>query len=115
GFVIFIVPVFFFYTGMQVDLASLVANPTILSIALAVSVAAIVGKYVSGFAAGPGVDKNTVGWAMVPRGEVGIVFANVGLSLGVLSADLFATVIIMVIVTTFAAPIVLAYRLSHKS
>ncbi|MCG7902716.1 MAG: cation:proton antiporter [Candidatus Thiodiazotropha lotti] len=115
GFVIFIVPVFFFYTGMQVDLASLVANPTILSIALAVSVAAIVGKYVSGWAAGPGVDKNTVGWAMVPRGEVGIVFANVGLSLGVLSADLFATVIIMVIVTTFAAPIVLAYRLSHKS
>jgi Kef-type K+ transport system membrane component KefB len=115
GFVIFIVPVFFFYTGMQVDLGSLVANPTILGIALAVSVAAIIGKYISGWAAGPGVDRNTVGWAMVPRGEVGIVFANVGLSLGVLSADLFATVIIMVVVTTFAAPIVLAYRLSHKA
>jgi Kef-type K+ transport system membrane component KefB len=114
GFVIFIVPVFFFYTGMQVDLGSLVANPTILGIALAVSVAAIIGKYISGWAAGPGVDRNTVGWAMVPRGEVGIVFANVGLSLGVLTADLFATVIIMVIVTTFAAPIVLAYRLSHR-
>lgn len=107
----FFVPVFFVYTGMQVNLASFL-NLKTLAVALGITVAAIIGKWVSGLAAGS-VNKSVVGWGMVPRGEVGLIFAMVGNQLGVVSADMFSAIVIMVIVTTIVSPLVLQCLISR--
>ncbi len=101
-----IVPVFFVITGLQVNLAVL-ANVNVLLVALGLTVAAIVGKLVAGFAAGKGADWKTVGVGMIPRGEVGLIFANVGKALGVVNDEAFAAIVIMIIVTTIFTPVVL--------
>lgn len=101
----FFVPVFFVHTGMQVQLASFFDGATLL-IALGVSAAAFVGKVISGYAAGE-VHRSVVGWGMVPRGEVGLIFAMVGNQLGVVSEQMFSVIIIMVILTTLVTPLVL--------
>lgn len=101
----FFVPVFFVYTGMQVQLDSF-ANPQILLIAAGVTVAAVAGKLAAGLAAGPG-RRMLVGWGMVPRGEVGLIFAMAGKNLGVVSEQMFSVVIIMVILTTLVTPFML--------
>jgi Kef-type K+ transport system membrane component KefB len=98
------VPVFFVYTGMLIDIESLL-KPELYLTALIVSVVAILGKLVSGFAAaGTGTEKLLVGIAMVPRGEVGLIFAATGKGLGVLSDDLFSVIIITIVVSTLIAP-----------
>ncbi len=102
----FLVPIFFIVTGMKVALESLF-NTQILGVALAITVVAIIGKYISGYAAG-NVNKKIVGVGMIPRGEVGLIFAAIGQSLGVLSDDLFSVIIVMVILTTLMAPPILA-------
>jgi Kef-type K+ transport system membrane component KefB len=101
----FFVPIFFVYTSMQVKL-DMLADPKILLIALGVTVAAFIGKLVAGLAAGP-VRKAVVGWGMVPRGEVGLIFAMVGKQLGVVSEQMFSVVVVMVVVTTLVTPLVL--------
>ena len=98
----FLVPVFFVYTGMQVKLEAL-ADPKVLAVALGVTVAAIAGKVVAGLAAGP-VNRWVVGWGMVPRGEVGLIFAAIGRQLGVVDERLFSVIVAMVILTTLATP-----------
>ncbi len=109
----FFVPVFFVLTGMQVDLATL-ADPTIVAIALGVTVAAVVGKLVAGFFAGS-AGKWIVGWGMVPRGEVGLIFAMVGKQLGVMDEAIFSVIVIMVILTTLITPPVLTWLLRRES
>lgn len=108
---LFFVPIFFVVTGMNVNLTTL-SDPTVLVVALGITVAAIVGKYVAGYAAGP-VNKSIVGWGMVPRGEVGLIFAAKGKFLGVVSDELFSVIIIMVILTTLLAPPILNYLLQN--
>jgi Kef-type K+ transport system membrane component KefB len=110
----FFVPVFFVLTGMQVDLASL-ADPAVVLIALGITTAAVVGKLVAGFAAGRGVRAWVIGWGMVPRGEVGLIFAMVGRKLGVMSETMFSVIVIMVIVTTLIVPPVLTLLLRRKA
>ena len=56
---------------------------------------------------GGNIDRLTVGLGMVPRGEVGLIFAGIGRSLGILDEDQFSAIIIMVIVTTVVAPVLL--------
>jgi len=102
----FFVPVFFVLTGMQVDLRSL-GDPTLVAIALGVTVAAVFGKLAAGFAAGRGVNPWVIGWGMVPRGEVGLIFAAAGRQLGVMDDAMFSMVVIMVILTTLLTPPVL--------
>lgn len=102
----FFVPVFFVLTGMQVDI-SVLANPATVGIALGVTAAAVAGKLVAGFAAGPGVRHWIVGWGMVPRGEVGLIFAMVGNRLGVINETLLSVIVIMVILTTLMTPPIL--------
>ncbi len=109
----FFVPVFFVLTGMQVDLRTL-ADPTLLAIALGITVAAVVGKLLAGFAAGRGVSPWIVGWGMVPRGEVGLIFAVAGRQLGVLGEAMFSVVVIMVILTTLLTPPVLTALLRRR-
>lgn len=109
----FFVPVFFVLTGMQVDLATL-ADPQIVSIALGITAAAVAGKIAAGFFAGS-AGRWIVGWGMVPRGEVGLIFAMVGKQLGVMDEALFSVIVIMVILTTLVTPPVLAWLLRRTA
>lgn len=109
----FFVPVFFVLTGMQVDLSTL-TDPTIIAIALGVTAAAVAGKLLAGFAAGRGARAWVVGWGMVPRGEVGLIFAMVGKQLGVMSEAMFSVIVIMVILTTLITPPMLTLLLRAK-
>lgn len=109
----FFVPVFFVLTGMQVDLNTL-SDPAIVAVALGLTAAAIVGKLVAGvFARKAG--GWIVGWGMVPRGEVGLIFAMVGSQLGVIGESLFSVIVIMVILTTLVTPPVLTWLLKRQS
>lgn len=102
----FLVPIFFVYTGISVDLSTLL-NPSVLFAGVVITVVAFVGKMLSGFAAGS-ASKLIVGVGMVPRGEVGIIFATIGMQLGVISNEIFSVIIIMVILTTLLTPPILA-------
>ncbi|MBK8549749.1 MAG: cation:proton antiporter [Ignavibacteria bacterium] len=95
-------PVFFVIMGMQVDVSSF-GNFNILGVALALTAVAIFGKLISGIFA-KGMDKKIIGIGMVPRGEVGLIFAGIGKELGVLDGALFSAIIIIVILTTFITP-----------
>lgn len=115
----FLVPLFFIVTGMQVNLETLF-DPAILGVALAITAVAFIGKLVAGVVAGP-VNKYIVGWGMAPRGEVGLIFAMIGLQLGkelgvvVISEEMFSVIIIMVILTTLLTPPILNYLLRKQS
>ena len=108
------VPLFFVYTGLQVRLETFF-NPKVLLIALLVTIVAVFGKVISGVFLPKQYNKWIVGFAMVPRGEVGLIFGNIGKSLGVISDEVFSVIIVMVILTTFIAPPVLSCFLKkHK-
>ncbi|CAG0990247.1 Na(+)/H(+)-K(+) antiporter GerN [Rhodocyclaceae bacterium] len=110
----FFVPVFFVLTGMQVDLRTL-ADPMLVAIALGITIAAVAGKLAAGFAAGRDSSPWVVGWGMVPRGEVGLIFAVAGQKLGVLSESMFSIIVIMVILTTLVTPPVLTFLLKQQA
>lgn len=105
-----LVPIFFVTVGARADLG--VLNPTIpenragLLIATFLMVVAIFGKMVTGWAVfgQPGINRLAIGVGMIPRGEVGLVFAGIGSASGILDKPLEVSVIIMVILTTFLAP-----------
>jgi len=107
-----LVPLFFLVTGMQVDLTTLF-NPSVLLVALGITAVALVGKVAAGLAAG-NVRKWIVGWGMVPRGEVGLIFATIGKGLGVIPDEVFSVIIIMVILTTLLPPPILTYLLKRS-
>ncbi|PIR96309.1 MAG: cation:proton antiporter [Candidatus Doudnabacteria bacterium CG10_big_fil_rev_8_21_14_0_10_42_18] len=110
----FLVPIFFVVTGMAVNLETLF-DTKILLVALGITLAAFVGKYVAGFVAGK-VNKHIVGFGMVPRGEVGLIFATIGKGLGVVSDEVFSIIVIMVIFTTLLTPPILSHLLKkHKT
>jgi Kef-type K+ transport system membrane component KefB len=104
-----IVPVFFVMMGFRVDLRSF-ASPAVLAFAALITAAAIAGKQVCG--AGvlePGTDRLAIGIGMIPRGEVGLIFAGLGASLTiqgrpVLSPTIFSALVFMIMLTTFLTP-----------
>ncbi|MEL6493828.1 MAG: cation:proton antiporter [Cyanobacteria bacterium J06623_7] len=110
-----LVPIFFVSVGAKVDLS--VLNPSSadnrqgLVIAAFLIVVAIIGKIVTGWAVfgQEKVNRLAIGIGMVPRGEVGLVFAGIGTASGVLDKPLQAAIIIMVILTTFVAPPLLRF------
>jgi Kef-type K+ transport system membrane component KefB len=105
-----LVPIFFVTVGAKADLG--VLNPAIpanregLVIAVFLLAVAIIGKVVTGWTTfgQPALNRLAIGIGMVPRGEVGLVFAGIGSASGVLTKPLEAAIIIMVIATTFLAP-----------
>jgi Kef-type K+ transport system membrane component KefB len=106
---IFLVPVFFVRMGMMVDL-QVFGQVEILGFAAVLTLAAIIGKQACSLAI---FDKRTnrlaIGLGMIPRGEVGLIFAGIGLTLSVggypvISSETYAAVVIMVIVTTLVTP-----------
>ncbi len=105
----FLVPIFFVMTGMAVKLETMF-DTSVLLVALGITVAAFIGKIASGIAAGP-VRKSLVGWGMVPRGEVGLIFASIGRGLGVISDQVFSVIVIVVILTTLCTPPILTFLL----
>jgi Kef-type K+ transport system membrane component KefB len=109
----FLVPIFFVITGMDVTLSALFHLPLLL-VALGITVAAVIGKVLAGLAAGRGVNKWVVGFGMVPRGEVGLIFAAIGRSLGVINDEVFSILVIVVILTTLVTPPILAYLLKKN-
>lgn len=112
----FLVPFFFVVMGTQVDL-SVFTRFNLVSAAMVLTVFAILGKLL-----GCGLGAMSLGWkeasvvgvAMVPRGEVGMIVASIGLGMGVISTDLYSIVIFMVIATTLLTPPVLAGLISRK-
>jgi Kef-type K+ transport system membrane component KefB len=120
-----LVPIFFVLMGMKVDLR-LFAQVEILGFALALTVAAIIGKQICALGVVErGINRMAVGLGMVPRGEVGLIFAGIGASLmlpaangalePVISPSTFGAVVIMVIITTLLTPIALKWSLARKS
>jgi Kef-type K+ transport system membrane component KefB len=108
----FLVPIFFVMTGAGVKLETLF-DFKVLVIALGITAVAFVGKIVAGIAAGRGVNKWLIGWGMVPRGEVGLIFAAIGKQLEVISDMVFSVVVIMVILTTLLTPPILTFLLKR--
>lgn len=109
----FLVPIFFVLTGMQVTLETFFNLP-VLVLALTVTLAAIGGKIVSCLGAGR-VDKLIIGWGMVPRGEVGLIFATTGKAMGVISDELFSIVVIVIMLTTILPPPILNFLLKRQA
>ncbi|MEO0536188.1 MAG: cation:proton antiporter [Cyanobacteria bacterium P01_A01_bin.123] len=115
-----LVPIFFVTVGAKADLS--VLNPAIaanregLIIATFLIAVAIIGKVVTGWAVfgQAGVNRLAIGVGMIPRGEVGLVFAGIGSASGVLSKPLEAAIIVMVILTTFLAPPLLQLTLKGQ-
>ena len=110
----FFVPIFFVSVGAAVDVRTF-AEPRVLAIGGLLILVAIVGKFLAGFA--PVWFKGrkaVIGVGMIPRGEVGLIFAQMGLASAVLDAGLYAALTLMVMVTTFVAPPLLKALLGGK-
>jgi len=110
-----LVPIFFVTVGMKVELSKLnpFAEGAQLGVALALAVAAIASKLVAGLAVYyPGTRRWPVGVGMMPRGEVGLIFAGAGLAASVVAPDVYSALVVMVMITTFVAPawLKLVYR-----
>ena len=102
-----LVPVFFVTVGMKVQPAMLspFGNDTQFGFALLLTLAAVTSKLAAGLAVYQrGVRRWPVGVGMVPRGEVGLIFAGAGLSAGVIADDLYSVLVVVVMLTTFVAP-----------
>jgi len=110
---VILVPIFFVLMGIQVKLESFL-DLHIIQMAAGLLVAATIGKLACGLVAGRGINKLAVGIGMLPRGEVGLIFAAIGKSLGVINDALFSSVVLMVIVTTLIAPPLLKLVLKEK-
>ena len=115
-----LVPIFFVTVGAKADLS--VLNPVVaenragLVIATFLIGVAIIGKLVTGWAVWgkPEINRLAIGVGMIPRGEVGLVFAGIGTASGVLDRPLEAAIIVMVIITTFLAPPLLQFVMRER-
>lgn len=113
-----LVPVFFVLMGIRVDLATF-RDPAVLGFAAVLTIAAVVGKMLCALGVVErGVDRLSVAVGMVPRGEVGLIFAAIGSTLKVggvpvISPKIFSAIVIMVIITTLMTPPVLKYTLAR--
>jgi Kef-type K+ transport system membrane component KefB len=115
----FLVPVFFVRMGALTDLRSFV-EPGVAGLAVALTVAAILGKQACSLGVvGRGYDRLSIGIGMIPRGEVGLIFAAIGTTLTfhghpVIPPTTYAALVVMVIFTTMATPPALKWSLSRK-
>lgn len=114
-----LVPVFFVRMGTAVDLRAF-GSVSVLAFAGVLTLAAIVGKQVCGLGVlHKGLDRLSVGIGMIPRGEVGLIFASYGLALTiagqrVISDATYAVIVIMVVITTMLAPPALKWSLTRR-
>lgn len=111
---VILVPIFFILMGMQVKLEAFMSWP-VVTLAAGLLIAAVVGKLVSGLGAKKPANRLAIGVGMLPRGEVGLVFAAIGRTLGVIDDAIFSAIVLMVILTTLAAPPWLKQALTDKN
>ena len=120
-----LVPVFFVLMGLKVDLRAF-ARTEVIGFAAALTAVAIIGKQACSLGVvGRGVSRMAVGLGMIPRGEVGLIFAGIGATLILPTADgagravvntaTFAAVVIMVVITTLVTPPALKWSLARRS
>jgi Kef-type K+ transport system membrane component KefB len=113
----FLVPFFLVGIGMQLKL-DVFRDPSVLALTLLVTLVAVATKLIGG-----GAGAFSLGWrgaaqvgmGMVPRGEVGVVVAQIGLALGVINDSLFAVVLFMAVATTLISPPLLKMLFSNES
>jgi Kef-type K+ transport system membrane component KefB len=113
----FLTPFFFVITGAKIDLG-VFASGAALTTLLVVTVIAVVSKIVGGFIGALSLGKRgaaIVGIGMVPRGEVGIVIASLGLASGVFSDEIYAVIVAMSLLTSIVTPPVLAWMLKRDA
>jgi Kef-type K+ transport system membrane component KefB len=100
---VILLPIFFILMGIQVKIESFLSWD-VLVVAGGLLLAAVAGKLVSGLGALSGSNRLMIGIGMLPRGEVGLVFAAIGRTLGVIDDAIFSAIVLMVVVTTLVAP-----------
>lgn len=115
----FLTPIFFVLMGARVDITTFLKTD-ILGFALVLTLAAILGKQACSLVAGKGVKRGVVGLGMIPRGEVGLIFASIGAGLTlkgvrVIDPGAYSAVVIMVIITTLMTPPLLKRIFSNGS
>lgn len=109
-------PIFFVTIGLSLNLSEVSWNsPFIWLLSFSILLVAVVGKLSSGFFLFNESKwmKWAVGLAMIPRGEVGLIFAEVGRTQGILNQDLYAALIIVIAITTMFAPVAMRIFYSH--
>jgi Kef-type K+ transport system membrane component KefB len=116
----FLVPIFFCLMGLRVELAGII-DPGHLGLAAAVVLVAILGKQACALGGlGSTLDKLSIGIGMIPRGEVGLIFASMGLTMTVhgeriIDPALYSTIVLMVLVTTVVTPPALKWSLGRAA
>lgn len=115
----FLVPLFFARTGLEMNVMWL-ARPEVLALALALTAVAIIGKQACGLAAVErGLNRVAIGVGMIPRGEVGLIFAGIGLTLAIggeriVDDATFAALVVMVMLTTLLSPPLIQWSFGRK-
>ncbi len=115
-----VVPVFFVLMGLRVDLRGF-AEPKVLALAGLVTLVAVIGKQVCGLGVlEKDVDRLVVGIGMIPRGEVGLIFASLGTTvlvggLPVVSGQVFSALVMMVLLTTLVTPPMLKAAFARRA
>lgn len=112
----FLVPFFFLQIGFMVSLDSMTGEG-VLIVAVALTLIAIATKWAGSWLGARSLGKgsaNVVAMGMIPRGEVGIIIASIGLMTGVLTDSLYATVIFMALATTLVAPYLMRWAIKRK-
>jgi Kef-type K+ transport system membrane component KefB len=108
----FFIPIFFVTVGAAVDVKAL--TPPFIVLGLLLTVVGVLGKVAAGFVAwGENLRRLVIGVGMIPRGEVGLIFAQIGLSVGLLSAGLYSAVALMIMLTTLMTPPILGVLLAR--
>jgi Kef-type K+ transport system membrane component KefB len=113
----FLVPFFFVFIGMQVKL-DVFGELHLVGLIIAIIILAIIGKVMGSWIATPKLATRTrliIGVGMMPRGEVGIIVASVGLSLAIIDTSMYSVIILMSVITTLLAPPLLKVLFAKKS
>lgn len=115
----FFVPIFFVLMGTNVDISTfnpfVAVNREIIVLMAILFIVAFVGKAVAGFVVlKKGINKFLIGVSMVPRGEVGLIFAGIGLKNNVFGIKDYSALVAVIMLTTFITPIILKYILSKQ-
>ncbi len=111
-------PIFFVTIGLSLNLRSINwESPSIWILTASLFIMAFIGKGVSGFFLRNESFKTKclIGAAMIPRGEVGLIFANIGLTAGILNNDVYASIILVIALTTILSPFLLKYLYRSSS
>jgi Kef-type K+ transport system membrane component KefB len=116
----FFVPVFFVLMGTNVDISAfnpfVAANREILILVAVLFIVAFIGKAVAGFVVlKKGINRFLIGVSMVPRGEVGLIFAGIGFKNNVFGSNEYSALVAVIMLTTFITPIILKYLLSKQN